>query len=170
MDSYFNSGRHSEHYFDSTFFPSLTDILFRFTSQVTKLFFKDPTIGLALSYVVFGNAFGFWVYLSIGPNHVPRASILLCMLMVISHLLLIFPFLAYLFYFLEPDKVVTKIMMAGLKAASDSINHHGRNIDKQQVRATLAVEHLMDAANSAVKRKDKVATDRVSKSKAEQFD
>lgn len=44
----------------------------RFTSHVTSLFFRDPTIALALSYVVFCNAFGFWVYLSIGDNYVPR--------------------------------------------------------------------------------------------------
>jgi hypothetical protein len=47
----------------------------RFTSHVTSLFFRDPTIGLSLSYVVFCNAFGFWVYLSIGDFYVPRASV-----------------------------------------------------------------------------------------------
>jgi hypothetical protein len=29
-------------------------------------------------------------------------------------------------------------MMNGLKAAAESINNHGRDIDKQQVKATLA--------------------------------
>lgn len=128
----------------------------RFTSHVTSLFFKDATIGLSLSYVIFCNAYGFWVYLSVGENrYVPRTSVIISLLMMTSHLLLLFPFLAYLFYFLEPDKVVTRIMSAGLKAAAESINDHGRDIDKQQVKATLAVEHLMDAANSALKRKDK---------------
>lgn len=54
--------------------------------------------------------------------------------MVNSHLLLLFPFLAYLFYFLDPEKVVTKIMMNGLKAASESINESGKDIDKHQVK------------------------------------
>src|SRR5690606_27878168 len=84
--------------------------------------------------------------------------VVLSLLMVTSHLLLIFPFLAYLFYFLEPDKVVTTIMMAGLNAASESVNNHGKDIEKQQVKATLAVEHLMDAAGSALKKKDKNIT------------
>jgi hypothetical protein len=48
--------------------------------------------------------------------------------------------------------------MNGLKAASESINDHGREIDKHQVKATMAVEHLMDAANSALKKKDKNIT------------
>ncbi len=127
----------------------------RFTSHVTSLFFRDPTIGLSLSYVVFCNAFGFWVYMSIGDYYVPRASVVLCILMVNTQLLLLFPFLAYLFYFLDPEKVVTKIMMSGLKAASESISETSKEIDKHQVKATQSVEHLMDAANSALKKKDK---------------
>src|SRR5690349_6382491 len=78
--------------------------------------------------------------------------------MVISHLVCLFPFLGYLFYFLEPDKVVKEIMLVGLTAAHDSMNDHGRDLDKQQVKPTMAVEHIMDAANSALKKRDKNMT------------
>jgi hypothetical protein len=122
---------------------------------VTALFFRDPTIGLALAYAVFCNAFGFWTYLSIGEDYVPRTAVVLSVWMVNSQMLLLFPFLAYLFYFLDSEKVVIKIMQGGLRAASESINDHGEEIDKHQVKATLSVEHLMDCANSALKKKDK---------------
>eukprot|EP01116_Phalansterium_solitarium_P004031 TRINITY_DN1490_c0_g1_i2.p1 TRINITY_DN1490_c0_g1~~TRINITY_DN1490_c0_g1_i2.p1 ORF type:complete len:449 (-),score=147.86 TRINITY_DN1490_c0_g1_i2:425-1771(-) len=134
----------------------------RFTSHVTQLFFRDPSVGMALSYVVFCNAFVFWVYLSMGDGYVPRASIIVSLLMVISHLSLLFPFLAYLFWFLDPGKVVNKIMTNGLKAAAESLDDHdGRDIDRHQVKATLAIEHLMDAAGSALERKDKNITSEI---------
>lgn len=130
----------------------------RFTSHVTQLFFNNTIIGLFLTYILFCNCFSFWVYLTISDVYVPRTAVIMSLLMVITHLTGLFPFLAYLFYFLEPDQVVREIMVTGLAAAQDSINHHGRDLDKQQVRATMAVEHLMDAANSALKRKDKNIT------------
>lgn len=64
--------------------------------------------------------------------------------MAISHLLLLFPFLAYLFYFLDPEKVVTKIMMNGLKAASESINDNGKEIDKHQVKVEKNPNFLIE--------------------------
>ncbi len=73
--------------------------------------------------------------------------------MLDSLFVLLFPFLGYLFYFLDPKKVVTKIMHNGLKAAAASITDHGKDIDRHQVKSTMAIEHLMDAANSAMNKK-----------------
>jgi hypothetical protein len=78
--------------------------------------------------------------------------------MTISFYVLLFPFLGYLFYFLDPKKVVMKIMMNGLQAAADSINDKGTHVDRHQVKATLAIEHLVDAASSALKKRDKNIT------------
>ena len=44
-------------------------------------------------------------------------------------------------------------MQNGLQAAADSITDHGKDIDRHQVKSTMAIEHLMDAANSAMNKK-----------------
>ena len=133
----------------------------RFTGHVTALFFRDVKIGMALSYAVFCNAFSFWVYLSIGRNFVPRTAVVLCVMLVMTQLIMIFPFLQYLFFFLEPDKVVSKIMKNGLKAASAGLVANGENLEKGQVKAIMSVEHLIDAANGALKKKDKNITSEI---------
>eukprot|EP01116_Phalansterium_solitarium_P022085 TRINITY_DN7166_c0_g1_i1.p1 TRINITY_DN7166_c0_g1~~TRINITY_DN7166_c0_g1_i1.p1 ORF type:complete len:722 (-),score=241.38 TRINITY_DN7166_c0_g1_i1:267-2432(-) len=131
----------------------------RFTSVVTQPFFRDARTGMSLSYVVFCNAFLCWTYLSMGNDYWPRTSVVMGMVMVTSHLALLFPFLAYLFWFMDPEKVVMKIMTNGLEAAAESINDRsGRDTDKHQGKATLAIEHLVDAAMNALDRKDKIIT------------
>ena len=106
--------------------------------------------------------------MSIADAYVPHISVIFAVLMIDGFYVLLFPFLAYLFFFLDPKKVVSKIMLNGLKAAADSINDQGncklvwkvknligRNVTRHQVKATLAIEHLMDAGSSALRRRDK---------------
>jgi hypothetical protein len=88
-----------------------------------------------LGFVIFCNVFGFWVYLSIGDFYVPRTSVAILCLMVSAQLVCLFPFLSYLFYFLEPDKVVTKIMSSGLEAAYEAAkDKSSQDIDKLKVK------------------------------------
>ena len=68
------------------------------------------------------------MYQSVSYRFIPRAAVILTVLMNISFYVLLFPFLGYLFYFLDPKKVVMKIMMNGLQAAADSINDQGKPI------------------------------------------
>lgn len=96
-----------------------------------------------------------------------RTSVFLVTLMTVIQLVIVLPFVEYLFYFLEPDKVVDKIMRTGLTAAEGTIGEHSKDIDKKQAKLSLAIEHLMDAANageipirsnslnSALKKKDR---------------
>jgi hypothetical protein len=58
--------------------------------------------------------------------------------MVISHLVLLFPFAAYLTKFLVPDKVVTMIMEGGLRSAADALNTHGRCITSPEFILNLS--------------------------------
>ncbi len=52
-----------------------------------------------------------------------------------------------MFYFLEPDKVVSMIMMGGLTAAAQTINDHGRDIDKHQVKGNHPSIHPINQSN-----------------------
>jgi hypothetical protein len=81
--------------------------------------------------------------------------------MVILQLVMLFPFLAYLFFFLDAEEVVTNIMANGLNAIVASINKHGTNTDKNQVSATLSIEYLMDGALSSLKKKNKNVTSEI---------
>ena len=75
--------------------------------------------------------------------------------MIITTLVMLFPFLAYLFFFLDGEEVVTSIMTTGLNAVVSSINKRGANDDKNQVSAVLSIEYLMDGALSSLKKKNR---------------
>eukprot|EP00727_Mastigamoeba_balamuthi_P005508 m51a1_g1577 hypothetical protein (817) ;mRNA; r:96781-100057 len=125
------------------------------TSHCLTLFFKDKFITGGLSAVIITQAFSFWIYLECGDHHSTRIGMVVCVALVNIELMFLFPFLTYLFFFLDPEVVVTKIMTNGLNAVVAAINSQGVDNAKHQIRATLAVEYLMDGALSSIKKKNK---------------
>lgn len=81
--------------------------------------------------------------------------------MICVQLVMLFPFLAYLFFFLDGEEVVTSIMTTGLNAVISSINKRGTNDEKNQVTATLSIEYLMDGALSSLKKKNRNITSEI---------
>ncbi|PRP80381.1 hypothetical protein PROFUN_11979 [Planoprotostelium fungivorum] len=132
----------------------------KITPYVTILFFNDTGILVIISFVILSNAFVVQTVLLVSQEarYLPRSAVVTSLLLVLSHMILLFPFMRYLFYFLEPDRVVSNIMMQGLRATANGINNRGKDLHKQQVKATISVEMLLDAASSALKRKDKNIT------------
>eukprot|EP00727_Mastigamoeba_balamuthi_P005802 m51a1_g1841 hypothetical protein (768) ;mRNA; f:565696-568463 len=133
----------------------------KITSHVTSLFFKSRVILGALAYVLVSNAFALWVDQECGPFHSPRIAVLLSVVMVDLQVVMLFPFLAYLFYFLDAEQVITNIARHGLDAVVNSITSRGPNNERNQVNATLAVEYLMDGALSSIKKKNKNITSEI---------
>lgn len=132
----------------------------RFSSQVTGLFFGDLIITSSLAYIMMCNAFTFWVYLSISERYNPRSSVILSLIMGISNLVLLFPFFAYMFSFLEADKVIEKMMDRGIKAAAEGFEDSAK-ADSSQIKAAKAVENLMEAANKGVEKRDKIIASQI---------
>ncbi|KAH3763420.1 hypothetical protein Pelo_4754 [Pelomyxa schiedti] len=130
----------------------------RTTKHVQALFFQDKFILSVLGFSLLGNAFVTWVYLELGDLHSPRIAVVLSVIISNVQFVLLFPFLSYLFVFLEPEKVANNLMESGLNAAIQSINASGLN-DKQiifnQVQTTLSIEYLMDAAISSIKKRQR---------------
>lgn len=130
----------------------------KITSHVTSLFFRDRVILGALTFVLVSNAFSLVIYLECGNLHSPRFGVFMSVLMTDILLVMLFPFLAYLFFFLDAEEVVTKIVVTGLNAVIASINKRHVDLEKNQVTATLSIEYLMDGALSSIKKKNKNIT------------
>jgi hypothetical protein len=127
----------------------------RFTPIVTSLFFRDRTNSLVLSFFVVCNIYVLWVNFVVGPDSVPSWGVLLSMLLMTACLLLLFPYFAFVFNFLEPDSIISRITTDGIAASTP---HRGRarpSISKRQREATQGVEHLANIGLNAVQQKDK---------------
>ena len=124
----------------------------RFTPHITSLFFRARTNVLILGFFVTSSVFVLWVNFSLGEAYLPKWGVAFSMFFMTGSLLLLFPYFAYVFDFLDPEKIVSRIMNQGLEATGargdDRIEH-------RQARAIEAIEHLANIGLNALQQKDK---------------
>lgn len=128
----------------------------RYTPRVTELFLKERTNFIVLGFFVVSCVSAIWVSLAVGNGFLPRVSVAVSVISVTLSLLLMVPYFAYVFNFLEPENVVGTIQDNAIKAAS----FPGSDTPKAQVVALAAVEQLADIAVAAVASQDKLISAR----------
>src|SRR5690606_28752236 len=114
----------------------------RFTPHITSLFFRARTNLMILGFFVTCSVYVLWVNFSVDTHYLPRFGVLFSMLLMTASLLLLFPYFAYVFDFLDPEKIVGRIMDDGLAAATPIRGRAAGAIEARQARAVEAVEHL----------------------------
>jgi len=118
----------------------------RYTPRIADMFFRDRTNVGVMSFFVIACINAVWVSIALDKNFLPRISIIFTMVLVTASLLLMVPYFAYVFDFLDPDRVVGRIQAEAVDAAVS-----GRHQD----RALASIEQLSDIAVNAVSQKDK---------------
>ncbi len=127
----------------------------RFTPYITALFFRAQTNLVILGFFVVSAVFVVWMNFSIG-EHVPRWGVFIAMVLMTMSLLLLFPYFNYVFDFLDPEKIVSRISRDGLDACT-SMGGKPDNLEirRRQERAIEAIEHLANISLNAMQQKDK---------------
>ena len=127
----------------------------RFTPHVTVLFFRDRTNFLILGFFVTASIFVLWVNFSLGEVYVSGWGVLLSMVMMTVSLLLLFPYFAYVFDFLDPGKIIGRITSDGLSAAVPPCPAEPEACRSRRAGATRAVDNLANIGLNALQQKDK---------------
>ncbi len=127
----------------------------RFTPHVTSLFFRARTNVVINGFFVVSTIFVLWINYSAGNTYIPRFGVIGAMLLMTASLLLLFPYFAYVFSFLEPDSIVGRITTDGLKAATPIRGPARLAIHERQRRSIESVENLANIALNAIQQKDK---------------
>jgi hypothetical protein len=128
----------------------------RYTPRVTELFFKERTNLLVLGFFVVSCITAIWVSLAVGNGFLPRTSVILSIVAVSLSLLLIVPYFAFVFDFLDPERVVSHIQEQAILAARDVKS----DAEQSQERVLGAIEQLADIAVAAVSQQDKIISAR----------
>src|SRR6266478_1812710 len=81
----------------------------RYTSRVTDMFFHDRTNLAVMGFFVVACIEALWVGFGVTKDYVPQATITATLLMATMSLLLLVPYFAYVFAFLDPEKVIARI-------------------------------------------------------------
>jgi len=130
----------------------------RYTPRIADMFFRDKTNLAIIGFFVVACLNAVWVTLSVSSNYVPRVTIVMTLLMTSASLLLLIPYFAYVFDFLDPGKVIVRIGQSVFDAALG--RRMGRKVAHdlaaRQAISIAAMEHLSDVAVNAVAQKDKI--------------
>lgn len=127
----------------------------RFTPIVTSLFFRARTNLLVLGFFVVCNVFVLWINFAVGDGVILHWGVFLSMMLLSTSLLLLFPYFSFVFNFLEPDSIISRITTDGLAASTPFRGRARSSVGVRQRSATQAVEHLANIGLNAVQQKDK---------------
>ncbi len=127
----------------------------RFTPIVTSLFFRARTNLLVLGFFVVCNVFVLWVNFAIGEGSILHWGVFMSMMVMSASLLLLFPYFSFVFNFLEPDSIISRITTDGLAVSTPYRGRIRSSVGTRQREATQAVEHLANIGLNAVQQKDK---------------
>jgi hypothetical protein len=127
----------------------------RYTPRITDMFFRDRTNLLVIGFFVVAAIDAVWVSLSVHRDFIPLASITVSLLLVSFSVLLMMPYFAYVFDFLDPEKVVARIQDQAL-ASAIARDFARDSVPQRQNKVLQSVEQLSDVAMNAISSKDKL--------------
>jgi hypothetical protein len=124
----------------------------RYTHRITELFIAEPTNFLVTGFFVVAALQGLWVTLTFDPStdFVPHWGIALSMVLLTISLLILIPYFAFIFHFLQPDTILARIRTHTLEVVRRS-----RDPGRAKAEAIRGIEQLADVALNAMESKDK---------------
>jgi len=134
----------------------------RYTSRVADLFFRDRINLGVMGFFVVACVEALWVSMTVRKDFVPQATIAGTVFMATASLLLLVPYFAYVFDFLDPEKVIARIGVQTLDRAAGRGGRAEPNptapeaVAARQAQTTSGLAHLADIAVNALGQKDKV--------------
>jgi hypothetical protein len=124
-----------------------------YSLKFLELFIRNPVNGAVLMFVVFANLSGLWASYSLKSTAVPAFQLNLLFVLTIASLLLILPYLIYVFRFLHPNTLLALLerdVNGCFRGACDS----DRALENRR-RAAETLEHIANVSVRSVDRSDR---------------
>jgi hypothetical protein len=130
----------------------------RYTPRIAEMFFRDKKNLAIMGFFVVACINAVWISIVVTSGFVPRATVAMTTVVVTASLLLLVPYFAYVFAFLDPEKVIARIGHQVLDAvlARGSARRDRNDLDLRQASCVAGLEHLSDIAVNTVAQKDKI--------------
>ena len=124
---------------------------------VAAMFLRDRLNMGVMGYYIVGTVIGVLVSVSLKGDFVPRATLGVMLTITTFGLVLMAPYFGYVFWFVEPRNIITRIRRNAVRTALDgaSLTAPERLVEAQA--ATLgAMEELTDITSNSISGKDKI--------------
>jgi hypothetical protein len=124
---------------------------------VTRMFFRDRlNIGVMTYYLVV-CVYAVWLSMSLRHDFIPRAVILSMLGMTTTGLLVMAPYFAYVFWFLEPTTIINRIRSDAVRTAvNGAVDVRDGVCFETQATTLNAMEELTDITSNSISGKDKI--------------
>ena len=128
---------------------------------VTTMFFKDKVNVVVMAFYVVACVCGVWLSMSIRGSYVPRATMLAMMATCTVGLVVMAPYFAYVFRFLEPQNIIDRIRREALDHARRGMAQDEKaRRDELQAQLLNGMEELTDVTSNSISGKDKIIASR----------
>ena len=144
---------------------TVVSLLVQLTSErytgVARMFLRDRTNVAVVAYYVVTCVVGVFLSLSLHAEFVPRATVFAMMAATGFGIVIMLPYFAYVFRFLEPVNLVARIeqeAVGDIRAAATMTDPEA--IVEGQAPALAALEELTDITSNSISGKDKIVASR----------
>jgi len=124
-----------------------------YSLKFLELFIRNPVNVTILMFIILANISGLWTYYSLTATAVPRFQLGLMLILTLVSLVLILPYLMYVFRFLHP-RTLLYLLEGDVKAALKASRMAGKAaVNRERVAETL--EHIANISVRSVDRFDR---------------
>lgn len=128
---------------------------------VATMFLRDRTNITVMGFYVVACVCGVLVSLSLRRDFVPHTTVVAMMGTTTVGLVLMAPYFAYVFWFLEPSNIIARIRTNAVTAVrSGSRSSNVARCEDAQAQAINAMEELTDITSNSISGKDKIIASR----------
>jgi len=126
---------------------------------VAQMFMRDRINIAVMAYFVIACVCGVWLSMSLRETFVPRAALLGMIAATTFGLVLMLPYFAYVFWFLEPGNIIARIRAEAVTAVGRAVAA-GAGVDEPQLNVVKAMEERTDITSNSIEGKDKIVASR----------
>ena len=130
----------------------------RYTPRVTEMFFLDRGNLLVIGFFVVASIQCIWATLLVHQDFMPRFLVAATLVMMTAAILILIPYFAYVFAFLDPERIVARLQDQALVEALNT--RQGRSLELRQDRVLRGIEQLADVAVNSISQKDRIIASR----------
>src|SRR5688572_1331155 len=124
---------------------------------VAGMFLRDRVNLAVMGYYVIACVCGVWPSVSVKQNYVPRVALIAMLLACTGGFVLMAPYFRYVFWFLEPMNIISRIRKEAVQVVSHGLRVAEIEAAAQAQAATLgAMEELTDITSNSISGKDKI--------------
>jgi hypothetical protein len=128
---------------------------------VAQMFLRDKINVGVMAYFVIACVCGVWLSMSVQEDFVPRATALAMMAATTLGLVMMLPYFAYVFWFLEPSNIIARIGADAVQTVrSGTEAETAERCARYQGPTITAMEELTDITSNSISGKDKIIASR----------